>query len=314
MKNDLACVGLTILDILGKGMEKIPEGGKTSLIEQIRITAAGTAAGPAVIAAKLGLKTALLGSIGKDDMGNILERILNKEGVDTTYLQKTSDRPTSATILAVNQEGARPNFHALGATILLDMDDARLKCLLDSRFIHWGGVGTMPNLDRGRGAEILREAKKGGSIITCDFISPRPKTLSELKLVMPYIDYFMPSLEEAMEVAGTKSAEETARYFIDLGAGACILKMGAQGSLLVSGEKRMAVPAFAVQAYDTTGCGDAYCAGFVAALAKGWDIEASCRFASATAALVATGLGSDAGVIDFAETEKAMKTLPTRKD
>jgi sugar/nucleoside kinase (ribokinase family) len=312
MKYDLTCVGLTILDILGKGIGQIPEGGKTTLIEEIRITPAGTAAGPAVIAAKLGLKTALMGTIGNDDMGNILEQMLQKQGVDTAYLQKTPDRPTAATILAVNQEGARPNFHALGATILLEIDESRRRCLTESRFVHWGGVGTMPNLDRGRGAEILKEAKNEGAVITCDFISPTPKTLAQLKLVMPSIDFFMPSFEEAREVAGTNNPPETAKYFIDLGAGACILKMGAKGSLLVTREKQTPIPAFTVKAYDTTGCGDAFCAGFIAALAKGWDLETSCRFASATAALVATGLGSDAGVIDFAETEKAMTTLSTR--
>jgi sugar/nucleoside kinase (ribokinase family) len=170
----------------------------------------------------------------------------------------------------------------------------------------------MPNLDRGRGAEILKEARNKGAVITCDFISPTPKTLGQLKLVLPYIDYFMPSFEEAMEVAGTNSPQETVKYFLDLGTGTCILKMGAKGSLLATREKQIPIPAFSVKAYDTTGCGDAYCAGFVAALAKGRDLETACRFASATAALVATGLGSDAGVIDFAETEKAMTTLSTR--
>lgn len=309
MKYDATCVGLTVLDILGKGIEEIPAGGKGAIIEKIRITAAGTAAGASVIAARLGLKTALVGAIGNDDMGNILEQMLLKHGVDTRYLLKTSDMPTSATMLAINKEGERPNFHAVGATILLEIDDARQRCINNSRFVHWGGAGTMPELDRGRGAEILKEARNGGSIITSDFIAPSPRTLEFLKLIMPYIDYFMPSFEEAMEVAGTKSPEETARYFTNLGAGACILKMGARGSLLVTGEKQIAIPAFAVNACDTTGCGDAYCAGFIAALARGRDIETACRFASATAALVATGLGSDAGVIDFAETEKAMNTL-----
>ena len=106
----------------------------------------------------------------------------------------------------------------------------------------------MPNLDSGRGAEILKEARNGGSVISSDFISPTSKTLSQLKLVMPVIDYFMPSFEEAREVAGTNSPEETAKYFIDLGAGACILKMGAKGSLLVTREKQIAIPAFAVNA------------------------------------------------------------------
>lgn len=312
MKQELTCVGLTLLDILGKGIEKIPEPGKTAIIEKIRITAAGTAAGTAVIAAKLGLNTALIGSIGNDDMGNILEQMLQINGIDTAYLQKSTQMPTSATILAVDKAGARPNFHAIGATILLEIDDDAKKRITRSRFVHWGGVGTMPKLDKGKGAEILKEAKNNGAVITCDFISPTPNSLKGLKLLLPFIYYFIPSFEEAMVVSQTKTPEETAKFFINLGAGACILKMGAQGSLLVTREKQKSIPAFEVDAYDTTGCGDAYCAGFIAALAKGWNVEKSCRFASATAALVATGLGSDARVVDFGETEKAMNTMVMR--
>lgn len=310
MKFDITCVGLTILDILGKGIVAIPEKGKTELIDQIRITPAGTAAGPAVIAAKLGLKTALVGAIGADAMGSVLEQMLNAQGVETAFLQKTADMPTAATILAVNREGARPNFHAIGATILLDIDETRRACITNSRFVHWGGVGTMLNLDGGAGAEILKEARSAGAVVTSDFIAPMPETLDALKRVMPHVDYFMPSLDEAMEVAGTQTPEETASFFLDLGAGACIFKMGAEGSMLVDKERRIRIPTFAVDAYDTTGCGDAYCAGFIAALANGRNVENACRFASATAALVATGLGSDAGVVDFARTEEAMNTLP----
>ena len=310
MAFDITCVGLTILDILGKAIEAIPEKGKTELIEKIRITPAGTAAGPAVIAAKLGLKTALIGAIGEDAMGQVLEKMLKEQGVNTSLMQKRSDLPTAATILAVNREGERPNFHAVGATILLEIDAARKACITGSRFVHWGGVGTMLNLDGGTGAEILKEAKADGAVVTSDFISPMPETMDALKLVMPHIDYFMPSIDEAMEVAGTKTAEETARFFMDLGAGACIFKMGAQGSMLAHRNGQVRIPAYAVDAYDTTGCGDAYCAGFIAALSRGEDAESACRFASATAALVATGLGSDAGVIDFDQTLKAMETLP----
>jgi len=309
-RKDLTCVGLTILDILGKPVEEIPKGGKTTIIQQIRITPAGTAAGPAVIAAKLGLATALVGARGNDDMGSILEEMLKKQGVDTGFMQVRSDMPTSATMLAVNANCERPNFHAIGASVFLEIDEARRKCITGSRFVHWGGAGTMLNLDGGIGAEILKEAKSMGAVVTCDFIAPMPETLPALQRVMPQVDYFLPSLEEAMEVTGTKSAEDAGRAFLDMGAGCCIFKTGSKGSLLIERGRKLRVPAYRVEAYDTTGCGDAYCAGFIAALSHGWEIEKSCRFASAVAALVATGLGSDAGVTDFAAAERAMESLP----
>jgi sugar/nucleoside kinase (ribokinase family) len=62
------------------------------------------------------------------------------------------------------------------------------------------------------------------------------------------------------------------------------------------------VPAFKVPVVDTTGCGDSYCGGFIAGLAMGYDLEQACRLGTAASALVATGLGSDAGVKDLAHT------------
>ncbi|SHJ58138.1 Sugar or nucleoside kinase, ribokinase family [Desulfatibacillum alkenivorans DSM 16219] len=308
---DYVCTGLTILDILGRHIAQIPPGGKTEIIEQIRITAAGTAAGPAVIGARYGLKTALVGAIGSDDMGFILETMLKNNGVDASLLQRRTDMPTAATMLAVAPDGQRPNFHAIGASVMLELDQARTDAIVNSRFVHWGGVGTMLMLDGGPGAQVLKQASENGAVITCDFITPGPGSLDALKLVMPYVDYFMPSLDEAMEVAETSNADDTAKFYMDAGAKACILKDGAKGSLLYANGGKTRIPALKVDVLDTTGCGDAYCAGFAAGLAQGWDPEKACRFAAAASALVATGLGSDAGVTDFQSTLDAMENLET---
>ena len=310
-EHDYVCVGLTILDLLGRHIAEIPKGGGTQIIDQIRITPAGTAAGPAVIGARYGLKTVLVGAIGRDDMGLILKTMLDKNGVDTSRLQERDDMPTSATILAVTPEGQRPNFHAIGASVMLELDEARRKAIVNSRFVHWGGVGTMLMLDGGPGAEVLKAARANGATVTCDFIAPGPGILDALKLVLPHVDYFMPSLEEAAQVAETDGPDDTARFFLDLGAGACVMKAGSQGAFLYDKTgKKTHIPALAVNVVDTTGCGDSFCAGFVAGLAQGWVPEKAARFAAATAALVATGLGSDAGVTDFQATRTAMETLP----
>ena len=63
---------------------------------------------------------------------------------------------------------------------------------------------------------------------------------------------------------------------------------------------------------DTTGCGDAFDAGFIASLHHGMDLETALRFAQASAALVATGLGSDAGIRSFEHTLETMRTLPVK--
>ena len=97
-----------------------------------------------------------------------------------------------------------------------------------------------------------------------------------------------------------------------MGAATVILKMGDQGaSINRVGEVELRVPAFAVDVVDTTGCGDAFDAGFMLTTAVGWEIDQAARFGAACGSLVATGLGSDAGIVDFDSTREFMETSET---
>lgn len=130
---------------------------------------------------------------------------------------------------------------------------------------------------------------------------------------MPYVDYFMPTLDEALEIARVGTPVEAAAFFRLRGARTCIFKCGAEGSLLVRESGVEVIPAYRADVVDTSGCGDAHCAGFAAGLARGLAGEEACRFASAAAALVATGLGSDAGALSSEEVLRAVQGLGVRK-
>jgi sugar/nucleoside kinase (ribokinase family) len=112
----------------------------------------------------------------------------------------------------------------------------------------------------------------------------------------------MPSMEEASFISGMEEPEDIATFFLDLGAGACVFKWGAKGSYLATSVGGERLPAFRVDVSDTTGCGDAYCAGFIAGLAQGWEPRRAGQLGTAASGLVATGLGSDAGIVDLAST------------
>ncbi|MEL7236185.1 MAG: carbohydrate kinase family protein, partial [Chloroflexota bacterium] len=79
-------VGVHILDVLGRHVERIPEGQGIDLIEEIRLTVAGTAAGSAVDLAKLGADVTSIGAIGHDDAGNFIVDTMNRYGINTDYL------------------------------------------------------------------------------------------------------------------------------------------------------------------------------------------------------------------------------------
>ena len=129
----------------------------------------------------------------------------------------------------------------------------------------------------------------------------------------PFTDYFLPSIEEARALSGLYDMGEAARYFLGLGANACVFTLGGDGA---SYHDRAGVtfrmPAFEVAVKCSCGCGDAFNAGFAVGLVRGLDIEATVRFAQATAALNATGLGSQAGVESFEHTPDFANTARTR--
>ena len=81
--------------------------------------------------------------------------------------------------------------------------------------------------------------------------------------------------------------------------------------LVGSDGSRVRMPAFQVNVVDTTGCGDAWSAGFIAGLARNMSLEESARLGSACGSLVASGLGSDAGIVDFESTMAFIAATPT---
>jgi len=309
-KFDAVFVGLTILDIAGRPVVEIPAGGGVQFIEQIRLNPAGTAAGALVNAAKLGISTSTVACLGEDEKAEFILGAYQRLGIDCSLIQRTSNKETSATILPIRPNGERPALHCRGASDELFISEEQFDEILDCRFLHHGGTGLLAAMDQGQSAKLLKAAHERGITTSFDLIAPNPGTLELLRPLLPYVDYFMPALEEAAYISGLTDPTEIAAFFQDLGAGCCIFKDGAQGSLLFKQGEVVRIPSYQIVASDTTGCGDSYCGGFIAALAKGHTVEEACQIGSAVAALVATGLGSDAGLVDWQQLQAFMANTP----
>jgi len=305
-KFDAVFVGLTILDIAGRPVEAIPTGGGVAFVDEIRMNPAGTASGAVMNAAKLGISCATVACLGNDEMGDLIIAFYRRLGIDCSMVQRTDAVRTSATILPIRPNGERPALHCRGASDQLFVREEQFDACCDARFLHHGGTGLLNAMDQGQSAKLLSHAKKRNLTTTFDLIAPNEKTVGLLKDLMPHVDYFMPSLEEATVLSGRNTPEDAAAFFTDMGAGACIIKSGARGSFVRTPDASFAVPAFKVSVVDTTGCGDSYCGGFIVGLAMGYDVERACRLGTAVSALVATGLGSDAGVKDLEHTLRFM--------
>ena len=81
-------LGIHILDILGRHVSRIPDGQHLDVIDEIRLTVAGTAAGTSVDLAKLGADVTAMGAVGTDELGNFVIDTMNRYGIDTSYLRR----------------------------------------------------------------------------------------------------------------------------------------------------------------------------------------------------------------------------------
>jgi sugar/nucleoside kinase (ribokinase family) len=308
MRYDVSVIGLYILDVLGRPVTRIPDRGNVDFIEEIRLTVAGTAGGTVVDTAKLGLKSLAVGAVGDDEKADWVLLTLQKHGIDASAMQRLKDIPTSATILNVRPNGDRPALHVRGASDHFDVAPSTYDQVFDAPIIHLGGTGLLKKLDGPASVALLKEAKRRGRTVTFDLIAASAETAAIVKPLLPFIDYFMPSIEEARDMSGQKAAEDCAKFYLDHGATCCVFTLGGDGAFYAHKDgARLTLPAYYVKVVDTTGCGDAFDAGFIAALHHKMDVETSLRFAQASAALVATGLGSDAGMVSFEDTLSKMK-------
>ncbi len=261
----------------------------------------------------MGLKSLAVGGVGDDLMGDWVLQRLAHFGVDTTGMQRQPGWKTSSSIVTTRMDGSRPALHMKGATGNFYVDDRLMTQVVDSRVVHLGGVGLMDAMDKGRNGELAKRAKAAGAITTVDVFAGSPEDLPAIASVLPHTDYFLPSVEEAQALTGRTDPGDMAREFLDLGVSCCVFTLGENGAYYHHRDgTRFSMPAFDISVKCTCGCGDAFDAGFAVGLYHGFDAETLVRFAQATSALNATGLGSQAGVQSFAHTLDFMKTTPMR--
>jgi sugar/nucleoside kinase (ribokinase family) len=287
-----------VFDVQVRPVEDIPKGQGATLVEQIRFSPAGTAAGTALTLAKLGAGVRTAGAVGTDPIGDLLLGMLARHGVDTSLVLRRDDVQTSASVLPIRPDGSRPAFHVLGANLAYGPDDAPHDEIAGATHLHLGA----PELMGGESAaKILGPARAAGVVTSADLLAPGDSGLFDwIAPALPYIDHLLPNEDQVLGLTGATTLEEGARRFLAEGVGSVAVTRGARGALVVTADEVIEVPAFAVDVVDTTGCGDAFSAGFLRGLGLGRPLRECGVLGCAAAALVARGLGSDHGEFDLA--------------
>jgi sugar/nucleoside kinase (ribokinase family) len=307
-------LGVHVVDVLVRPVEEIPEGQGGRLVEQIRITPAGPAGGTAVTLAKLGAAVRSAGAIGTDELGDVLVDLLGRYGVDTPLLVRREDVQTSASVLPIRPDGSRPAFHVIGANATYSSADAPWDAIAQADYLHLGAPEFMGGEEA---AKILAFAREHGVVTSADLLAPAEQAAAILDWIAPafaQLDYLLPNQEQVLALSGESDLAGGCRTLLERGVGCVAATCGAEGALVVDREIEARVPAFAVDVVDTTGCGDAFSAGFLRGLSLDRAAGEAAVLGCAAAALVAQGLGSDHGAFDLAAADalvnQANKAVP----
>ena len=298
-------LGVHVVDVLVRPVEEIPEGQGGVLVEQIRITPAGSAGGTAITLAKLGGQVSSAGAIGTDALGDVLLELLGRFGVDTSLLVRREGVQTSASVLPIRPDGSRPAFHVVGANATYNSSDAPWEAIAQADFLHLGAPEFMGGEEA---AKILAAAREHGTVTSADLLAPGEQAAAIADWVGPifeHLDYLLPNEEQVLGLTGADEVIEGCRELIGRGVECVAATCGGEGAVVVDRDQEERVPAMPVTVVDTTGCGDAFSAGFLRGISLGRSRRDAAVLGCAVAGLVAGGLGSDHGEFDLETANRA---------
>jgi sugar/nucleoside kinase (ribokinase family) len=240
-----------------------------------------------------------VGAIGDDILGDFILRLLEDAGVDASLLVRLAGA-SSATILPIRPNGERPALHVPGANAVFneaDLTNEQRGAIVSARAVHVGGLDAMPAMDPEAIGELVASARRNGALVTMDVLrNGDHRSLDALGPILRHTDWFCPNEEQLLGLAESTDVLEAAVAVLDAGAGGVAVTQGEHGCRVVTRQIDVSVPAMDIDVVDTTGCGDGFDAGFLVGLLSGLDPVSSAWVGTVCGGLVATGLGSDAGI------------------
>ncbi|MCM8757313.1 MAG: carbohydrate kinase family protein [Candidatus Omnitrophica bacterium] len=300
MEKKVLCAGLLVGDFISKPVATMPERGKLTLVEKSELHVGGCAANTGLVLKRLGGKVAILGKVGEDNLGRFILRILQESGIETEAVKTIPGVTTSGTSVLVHPDGERSFIHSLGANALLSDEDFEEKYIEQFAILHLAGVLLMPRLEGESLTKVVKKAKSLGVTVCLDTAwDSRGVWMKALKGALSYVDYFLPSIEEARMITGCQTPEEIALYLLDCGVENVALKMGEKGSFIMNRQTKRYFPVLPIEVVDTTGSGDGYVAGFLAGLLRNLPFESCGLLGNLAGAKIATAIGANSGIASW---------------
>lgn len=289
---DVVVTGYPSIDFVAR-IERPVTPGWTGIITSLwdGPTYGGCAPNVAVGLARLGIRSAVAMIVGDDDEGRRYLAHLEREGVDTRGVLKVAGRPTSRTFLFVPAAGATSLFFAAGAaaewngTLQLDFSGARFAVLT---------VG--PRAYNVRFAELAIAASVPLAWQLKGDLTAYPQDV--LPQLLANSRFIFMNQQEARYLCNAVGAANP-QTLIGRGPEALFITHGGEGSEVVSSSGTSRIPAVRVEVADPTGAGDAFTAGVLAAIVKGWQLDDAARFGAVVASFVVETRGCQTGLPDW---------------
>ena len=306
------CSGNISFDILVRPVHRI-EWNRTIWVDSIEQQLGGNGSNTSYTLALLGVPVKLLGMVGRDAFGDHLLTTLAGAGVELGGVGR-SQAPTTATTCLVDSKGDRVFLHRLGssAEAFAEAIDFYPALVEGMSHYHLANVFALPRL-REHAAESLQRAHSAGLTTSFDTgWDASGRWLEDVASCLPHVDLLFMNHDEGRMLTGADTPHEAARKMQQLGARDVVVKMAGDGCGIFTPQATVHIPAFEVNVVDTTGAGDCFVGGFLAALHRGAAYPEAARFANAVGALSVRKLGAITGLRTYPETKAWMEAARVR--
>lgn len=271
--------------------KRLPKKGETVKGTSFQTFIGGKGANQAVQLTLLGADVTFIGKIGNDQVGSHLKQSLQAKGVNVEYLKVDGSTNSGAANINIDQNGNNTLVYVPGANQRIrkqDIDAAVNKIKTADIFITQNEVN-LNMIEYG-----LKVAKKYG-VIT--ILNPAP-AVNLPQEILEYVDYITPNETETEEYTGilledsSEALKSAANWFINRGVKHVVITLGEKGSYYYDTDDKLCLPAFKINAIDSTAAGDAFNGGFAYVIGSGGSIEEAMSMGSACGALAASCPGA----------------------
>ena len=285
-----AVFGSFVVDLMARS-PRLPVPGETVKGSVFKMGPGGKGFNQGVAAHKAGADVTMISKVGRDSFGEVAFNTMRELQMDTSHMFVTDDTETGCALILVDEKTSQNEIIIVpGACSTITEEEVKnIEAVLkEAEYV-------LLQLEVNQEAnELVAElaCKHGCKVIvnTAPYAPVTDEFLSKAYMVTP-------NEVEAEEFTGVpvkdlESAKKAAAYFYDRGVKEVLITLGSRGVFVSSGGREEIIPCFKVEAVDTTGAGDAFNGGLLAALSEGRDIWEAVRFASGLAALSVQKMGT----------------------